>query len=180
MNPRSYHYSKGFSLVEILVSVAVFSVVVIAGTAAILAVIDANQKSQSLNSVMTNLNVALESMAREIRVGKNYACVTGHGIESDCTMISFTPDIGVGPIYYEFVSTGIQKRVGSDTATPLRMTATEVNLTDVHFKIRKSTDGTFQDKVFLTISGYAQAKIQTKTNFYIQTLMSKRDIIPAS
>ncbi len=41
------HTTSGFSLIEIMVSVAIFSVVVMAGTLAVLSIIDANQKSDA-------------------------------------------------------------------------------------------------------------------------------------
>ncbi len=86
---------KGFSLIEIMVSVAVFSVVIMAGTLSMLSIIDANQKSQSLNSVMTNLNTVLETMAREVRVGSLY-CLTDSGDlcsddQEDVSLINIIP-----------------------------------------------------------------------------------------
>jgi prepilin-type N-terminal cleavage/methylation domain-containing protein len=86
MNIKKISHSHGFSLIEILISLAIFALVVTAGAAAILSSISANQKAQSLNSVITNVNLALESMAREIRLGSNYVAGSGN------TSLSFTLD----------------------------------------------------------------------------------------
>src|SRR3989344_3401438 len=52
--------NQGFSLVEILVSTAIFSVVMITAAGALWTTIDANHKAQAIQSVMNNLNFALE------------------------------------------------------------------------------------------------------------------------
>jgi len=66
----------GFSLVELVVSLAVFSVVVTIAVGSLLVLINANQQIQAEQSVLTNLSFALDSMTREIRTGTNYHCVS--------------------------------------------------------------------------------------------------------
>lgn len=66
---------KGFTLVEMIVSLAVFTVVALIAVGALLKITDANKKSQTMKSVINNLNFALESMSREMRVGTVYDCV---------------------------------------------------------------------------------------------------------
>lgn len=65
---------KGFTLVEMIVALAIFAIVALVAIGALLKVTDANKKSQSLKTAINNLNFALESMSREMRVGFNYAC----------------------------------------------------------------------------------------------------------
>jgi len=74
MNIYSYK-NRGFTLVEIIVSLGVFSVVAVVALGAMVRIISANKKAQTLQSAMTNLNYALESMSRELRVGTRYYCV---------------------------------------------------------------------------------------------------------
>ena len=66
----------GFTLVEMIVSLALFSVVAVIAIGALLKVIDANDKAQSIQSAVTNLNFALESMSRDLRTGTDYDCET--------------------------------------------------------------------------------------------------------
>jgi prepilin-type N-terminal cleavage/methylation domain-containing protein len=68
--------NSGFTLIEMIVSLGVFSVVVTIAVGAILVLISTNQKLQAEQSVMTNLAFALDTMTREIRTGYNYYCVT--------------------------------------------------------------------------------------------------------
>lgn len=65
---------SGFTLIEMIVSLAVFSVVVTISVGALLMLIATNQQLQNEQSVMTNLSFALDSMTREIRTGTNYYC----------------------------------------------------------------------------------------------------------
>jgi prepilin-type N-terminal cleavage/methylation domain-containing protein len=65
---------SGFSLVEMIVSIAVFAVVVTIAVGALLMLIASNEKLQEEQSVMTNLSFALDSMTREIRTGTEYYC----------------------------------------------------------------------------------------------------------
>jgi prepilin-type N-terminal cleavage/methylation domain-containing protein len=66
--------NRGFTLVEMIVSLAIFAVVAVIAIGALLKVIDANKKAQSITSSVTNLNFALESMSREFRTGKYFTC----------------------------------------------------------------------------------------------------------
>jgi prepilin-type N-terminal cleavage/methylation domain-containing protein len=67
-------FKKGFTLIEIIVSLAIFSIVSVIAVGALLKIIDANKKSQSLKTAINNVSFVLESMSRELRVGTNYYC----------------------------------------------------------------------------------------------------------
>jgi len=65
---------KGFTLIEMMVSLAVFSVVVTISVGALLVLIASNEQLQAEQGVMTNLSFALDSMTREMRTGTHYFC----------------------------------------------------------------------------------------------------------
>jgi prepilin-type N-terminal cleavage/methylation domain-containing protein len=65
---------SGFTLIEIIVSLALFSVVVTIAVGALLILIASNRQLQNEQSVLSNLSFALDSMTREIRTGSNYFC----------------------------------------------------------------------------------------------------------
>lgn len=71
---------SGFTLVEMIVSLAVFSVVITISVGALLVLIASNQQLQSEQSVMTNLSFALDSMTREMRTGTNYFCASTNNL----------------------------------------------------------------------------------------------------
>ncbi len=78
MTTRARH-EQGFSLIEMIVSLGIFSVIVTTAVGALLVLISTNQKLQGEQSVMTNLSFALDSMTREIRTGYNYYCDSTYG-----------------------------------------------------------------------------------------------------
>ncbi len=65
---------RGFTLIEMIVSLGIFSIIVTTAVGALLVLISNNQKLQGEQNVMTNLSFALDSMTREIRTGYNYHC----------------------------------------------------------------------------------------------------------
>jgi prepilin-type N-terminal cleavage/methylation domain-containing protein len=67
---------SGFTLVEMIVSLAIFAIVVTVSVGALLVLVGTNQRLQGEQSVMTNLSFALDSMTREIRTGSHYFCVS--------------------------------------------------------------------------------------------------------
>lgn len=68
------HTQRGFTLVETLVSLAIFAVVMVTATGIILSVITSNKRNQAVNSVVNNLNYSIESMVRDIKTGFSYKC----------------------------------------------------------------------------------------------------------
>ena len=65
---------KGFSLIELLVSLSIFTVVITMAVGTLLVLIDANAKAQNIQSSLTNILFSLDSMTREIRTGTSYYC----------------------------------------------------------------------------------------------------------
>lgn len=70
-HPRTQH---GFTLIEMIVSLGVFSIVATIAVGALLVLIGTNRQLQGEQSIMTNLSFALDSMTREIRTGTHYYC----------------------------------------------------------------------------------------------------------
>ncbi len=67
--------NKGFTLVETMVSVAIFTVIVTAGMGALMSVLGAYKHAQKGKKAADSVNVLLENMTREIRLGSLYYAV---------------------------------------------------------------------------------------------------------
>lgn len=65
---------RAFTLIEIMVAVSIFAVVMLVGVGALLTMVEVNKRAQGVNSVINNLNAALEQMSRSVRVGSSYYC----------------------------------------------------------------------------------------------------------
>ena len=74
---RHTRESAGFTLVEMIVAVALFAIVMVVAVGALLALTGANKKAQAIQSVMNNLNITLDGMVRNIRMGTEYHCGVG-------------------------------------------------------------------------------------------------------
>lgn len=104
----------GFTLIEIIVSMAIFSVVAVVAAGALLKIIDANKKAQSIQASITNLNFALESMTRELRVGSKYQCGSGFVEANGATTMStasaceFGSESGEGYIAFKSSETALK------------------------------------------------------------------------
>lgn len=91
----SKNKSKGFTLIEIIISLAIFTVVAVIAVGALLRVMDANRKALSLKTSINNLNFVMESMSREIRVGTKYYFDTDSAV-SNTISPTYSPTITSG------------------------------------------------------------------------------------
>lgn len=100
--------TKGFTLIEVLVSMSLFTVVVTMSVGTLLVLIDANSKAQSMQLVMTNVSFALDSMTREIRTGYQYECKSLHSslTETDVATFVTAPDCSGGQSNFAFTESG--------------------------------------------------------------------------
>src|SRR3989344_4857691 len=73
-SPINLKNSRAFTLVEMIVALGIFSIVAVVALGALVKIISANKKAQTLQASITNLSFALDSMSRELRVGTKYHC----------------------------------------------------------------------------------------------------------
>jgi prepilin-type N-terminal cleavage/methylation domain-containing protein len=180
----------GFSLVEMLVAVALFTVVMLISTSTLLALVDANRKAQALQSVMNNLNTAIDGMVRSIRMGTSFHCgnAGAYAEPRDCTtgdtLFAFEP-FGGSPnltddqwlYWYDGESKRLYKSVNAGVSR-FPLTAPEVRIDEVKFYVVGSASGEqVQPKVVITMRGTAGVeKVKTQTTFNIQATAVQRVI----
>lgn len=78
---------SGFTLIEMLVSIAVFMSVMVVAVSALVSVINVNRKTQQIKSVVDNATFVIDSISRNARVGTNFSCkinVTDSNFIGDC------------------------------------------------------------------------------------------------
>ncbi len=181
---------SGFTLVELLVSFAIFSLVVTGSIGAMIAVINANRKAQALQLVTNNLNFALESMTRIIRLGHMYHCRSNlpgtpqtFATPSDCsgggTYLGLESSQGnrsddFDQVVFRYVGTRIERSIDSGQNW-FRITAPEVLISNLEFTVIGTTPGDGEQPfVTITINGFAGTNQKTITEFRIQTSVSQR------
>lgn len=181
-------HERGFTLIEMIVAVGLFSVVMLVSTATLLSLVSANRKSQSLQSVMNNLNIALDGMVRSIRMGSIYHCGgPPYTTAQDCeegTTLAFQAFSGETWIYWfaedENNIGRIYKSETGNTLDGVAVTAPNVTIDSFEFYVvgtdRGVADvGNVQPKVVIVIKGTAGSQeVDTKTTFAIQATAVQR------
>ncbi len=95
---------KGFTLIEVMVSVTLFAMVMTLSLGAILSIIDGNKKAQAINSVANNLNFAVDSMVRDIKTGYSYSCNDNQIPTPDSTSVIGSDKNGCSGDAQDFIS----------------------------------------------------------------------------
>ena len=177
--------NKGFSLIEILVSIAIFSVVMVTAAGALLATIDANHKAQAIQLAMNNLGFALESMSRVIREGNTYYCGDKDTLEKNLANNQSPNDCGGGENFFAFKRTSDNKTVSyylsgdkimhkEGIADAQAITASGVKVTKLTFYVSGSSDSQKRAMVTIVIQGTAGETAKVQTPFNLQTTLSQR------
>lgn len=186
---------RGFTLIELLVSVALFTVVMTMAVGALLALVNANSRAQSMQQVMTNISFALDSMTREIRTGRGFNCsnsdIAGNLSENsvrDCnggtnlsiveggeSLTGGSNNSRISFRYNEQLHR-VERRIGTGNWYPI--TAPGVVITDMYFDVKDSATGrngdAVQASITVFIEGYAGEVRSTESSFAIQTTITKR------
>jgi len=168
----------GFTLIELMVAVSIFIIVMTISMGSIIGVFDANRKSRSLTTVLNNLNLAVESMSKEMLFGKNYHCGSGTvTVPQNCptgdNLMSFLSSDNI-QITYRFNNQSIEKRVNSGDF--IAVTAPEIVIDDlVFYTLGAGTSDTLQPKVVIKIQSHAGTGAG-QTDFTLQTLVSQRTL----
>ena len=191
LEARSSQLTAGFTLVEMIIAVSLFTVVALISTAALLSLADANRKAQALQLVMNNLNIALDGMVRSIRMGSTYHCVPDGSPDDVFTSPRPCPDGGMtfaleryggnpsdarDQWLYWFQNGRIYKSETGSKAGGFALTTPEVSIDAMSFYVVGTTRGDVeQPKVLITIKGTASAQnVRTKTSFSIQATAVQR------
>ena len=170
MSNMNHTFSKrGFTLVEMVVSLGIFSLVMVVAMGAFLKITDVNKRAQNVKNAVNNVNFTLEAMSRELRTGSEYT-LSGTG------QVTFIGGYHAGgaPIYYSYRLQDGRIQRGTGTANPVStytdVTASNVTIRNMAF--------TLVDNDYPRLNIFVQAESGTierlKTSFEVQTTVSQR------
>ncbi len=182
--------SKGFTLVEMMVSLSIFAIVMTISVGTLLIMIDVNAKAQALYSSGTNLSFALDSMTREIRTGYHYNCTVAvpsdlsplpsASATNDCAggqFIAFSRERDNVQVGYRAKNGRLEQKIGNGNWTPLTSSdvvidsfSLTVNNSDTH----NNNSDINQPTADLSVKGHVNNGLDTNTDFNIQTHMVGR------
>ena len=179
---------RGFTLIEMLVSVAIFATVMVIALGALLSMSESDRKSQTLKSVINNLNFSLDSMSRSLRTGDNYHCdaavppVTDPRdcIASVASSIAYRSGAGSTVVYCRGTGTAcsssgvavLRSINGGVTFAPI--TSPEVVISNLTFYVVGAQSATIQPKVTILLSGAVQVSGSQQSQFNLQTSVTER------
>jgi len=184
MNITTKHSAKkGFTLIELMISVSIFAIVLLVAMGSILTIVDSNRKARTLTEVMNNLNFTLESMTRTIKTGADPQYDAGEGILSIVGIDLSANSFARQTIYYRRnVVDGIgyiEKRVGTGSWSPI--TSDQINVTGLVMGVSPSNatggvDDFNQPRTLLTVEGEVRINEKISSTFAIQTTVSQRKL----
>jgi prepilin-type N-terminal cleavage/methylation domain-containing protein len=189
---------EGFTLIEVMISIGLFSVIMIVGITAILGVNNTYRKSRTMRSAIDNLSFVMEDMARNIRLGRNYRCLNDTAISPidiedpldspggvSCKGIALEPfwnpvlgDPADQIIYYiDETEQSIFKSLEGDISTSLPMNSVDLKIDPLTsgftiFGSSTNTDGE-QPSVLIILNGTVSVG-GNSTAFNLQTTVSQR------
>lgn len=187
----------GFTLIEMIVSLGVFTIIALISAGSFLIVLGAQKKSISAGNIQENLRITLEMMAKEIRTGTSYYCGSS---KDDFGSGSDTRDCSVGGLALTFYFTNrtliyrvnnqrIEKYIDGNTslACPVSdptdddcfsiITFPEVKIDNLTFYVTGSdiVSDTAQPKVTIVLKGSMDMTSKaSESEFNIQTTVSQR------
>jgi prepilin-type N-terminal cleavage/methylation domain-containing protein len=180
---RTVCHTGGFTLVELMVSLTVFSIIMLISTGVLLVMVDVNAKGQALYASYSNLTFALDSMTREIRTGRNYYCNTSenawpsNGSVRDCangTIIVFDRGFSNEQMGYRLTSTGrIEQRIADGEWFAITAEEVVVNEMVLDVESTSNSDGE-QPRVDIRVAGALYNGLAEPTDFEISTRVVQR------
>jgi prepilin-type N-terminal cleavage/methylation domain-containing protein len=175
---------RGFTLIEMIVSVAIFAIVMTAVSASYLNLINIDRETRATNDIVNNLSFGLDSMSRAIRTGTNYQC-GGYGggncATSPSSTFTFINSDGL-QVTYLLNNGEIGECTGSigsgcSTAAATYFTDPRIDITTLSFYVSGVGVGdTLQPRVTLVIHGKLATIESNSIPFTIQTTATERGI----
>ena len=180
------HNKKGFTLVEMLVSVAIFLVVMVISVGMFLTMTDAERKSRDLRLAMDNFSVVLEDMIRSIRTGYDYICGgLAFSVPRDCpggdASFAFTQSNGSQAEYK--LQSGIFYKTWTPPGGMAPLTWAyfqndpKLTVNNLTFVVRgaDATEPDTQPYVLISLEGEVVTR-NIKTPFHAQTFIDQRGL----
>ena len=174
---------KGFTLLEMIVSLGIFAVAALISTSSLLSLTDAQRKAFSLQSAYDNIRFALETIAKDIRTGDVFYCGASF---DDLPAMPVPKDCGSGgpsltyknvsgnSVAYRILNGKIEKFV--DGVSAGYMTSEDTNIDTLTFYVLGSPAGdNIQPRITIIIKGSAGSG-RSASKFNLQTTISQRKI----
>jgi hypothetical protein len=187
-----------------MVATSIFMMIMLMAMGALVVSSDSARKGQALRATMDNVNFAMDTMTRSIRMGTNYVCVTGTGgsvgtLPVDCPLgslegggsaIAFkpAPPNQASQIIYRWINRTpiniddplthtVQRCDGTGESSCVDIVSPEVDITDLKFFVNGSNTEDMGDFVQPSVYIIMRGTVLVRgepTTFALQTMASQR------
>ncbi len=158
----------GFSLIEALIAVGLFSIIAVMAVGSLTSIMDANRKARVQKLVTNNVYAAVEKMTRELRESEGIQSIAANSITF------LYDDQFVGPVSVTYslntVSGVIYRNDGSG---PVAVTSSLVKVDALTFTQLNQNVTSQRQGVLISVTGVAGTGAET-SSFSIQTVISSR------
>ncbi|MDE2031132.1 MAG: prepilin-type N-terminal cleavage/methylation domain-containing protein [Patescibacteria group bacterium] len=171
---------KGFTLVEIMVSLSIFMIIMVIALGALVSASNDAGNARALRSAMDNVNFAMESMTRSLRTGSEYYCSNtitlpfSSATTRDCngeSGIAFMPATSTNQDT-AYISNNGALQVCHPNCVDI--TSPDVSIDMLKFFVKgTSTTDNIQPSIYIIMKGTVTIKGVPNT-FAIQTMVSQR------
>ena len=120
---------KGFTLVELLVSAAIFSILILAATGIFVKIMNVQKKALAIQEVQDNISYAMEMISKEIRMMSE---ITTKNTALDTLSFKNSKD-PAQDIIYNLISGQLMRSVDGGANQPI--TSSKVNVSDLTFYV---------------------------------------------
>ena len=177
MQNNKLKLKSGFTLIEMMVALAVFMVVMTITLATFLNIVDIQKKTEAFRKVNDNLNFSMEMMMREIREGWGYD-VGGESFTFTSRTETIKRDSPTNVTYSLNAGGYIERCVNPCSEGGQRITSGDVEITSLYFTINGQANyesgDREQPRVTISISGESGVKKKIKTKLDLQATVSQR------
>lgn len=161
---------KGFTLIELMVAIGLFSIIMVIATGGFVRFLKIQRQSSAFTFVNNSLSSALEQMAKEIRTGKNFS-TDGASCPSSGAALSFVNSKGANATYY--LENGAVKR-GTDCSSGQEITGNKVSVGYLNFLI--SSDSNYPPRITILIGANPNNEYASIYTVNLQTTVSSRQL----
>ncbi len=165
---------SGFTLIEFLVAFGLFAVIMSVAVGGFVRALRVQRQLVALAAANSNVSLAMEQMAREMRVGRNFACE-----DAVCSSLSFKTPSGRDIVYrLDNDSKTIQRACANcqETTGFEKITGDNVSIAYLLFRLQGNTP---QDGIATRVTiavGLSPKEVGIETNVVrVQTTVSARN-----
>ena len=142
----------GFTLIELIVAIGLFSLVMLLSSGAYLMMLGVNRQAQGIATGIDSLSFALESMTRDIRTGSSYDCGGLGDCPNGATTFSFKDKDGVS-VSYSLSGSALMRTIGGTQNTLTDPSVTISSLMFYAFGTPRAPSDYQQARVTIIVSG---------------------------